>query len=141
MNAGDGTSRWSLAMLTSYACGTGSFLDTHAESNKKDNNDVLSIKAAKRKDLADALEIVAEVRAFEIKDASNKAMSTKNVSASSVAAANDVMNSDSSDADETEFIGAQFTKQTVSAARMLKHTYSFSPMIASYSTPRYRPAI
>ncbi|CAL6288670.1 unnamed protein product [Bathycoccus prasinos] len=121
MNAGDGTSRWSLAMLTSYACGTGSFLDTHAESNKKDNNDVLSIKAAKRKDLADALEIVAEVRAFEIKDASNKAMSTKNVSASSVAAANDVMNSDSSDADETEFIGAQFTKQTVSAARMLKH--------------------
>ena len=116
----DGTSRWSLAMLTSYACGTGSFLDTLAESNKKDN-DILSIKAAKRKDLADALQKVAEVRAYEIKDASNKAISRKNASASSVAAANDVMNSDSSDADETEFIGAQFTKQTVSAARMLKH--------------------
>ena len=116
----DGTSRWSLAMLTSYACGTGSFLDTLAESNKKDK-DILSIKAAKRKDLADALQKVAEVRAYEIKDASNKAISRKNASASSVAAANDVMNSDSSDADETEFIGAQFTKQTVSAARMLKH--------------------
>ena len=113
----DGTSRWSLAMLTSYACGTGSFLDTATENSK--DNDVLSIKAAKRKDLADALEKVAEVRAFEIKDASNKAMRKKNVS---IATANDVVvNSDSSDVDETEFIGAQFTKQTVSAARMLKH--------------------
>ena len=46
-------------------------------------------------------------------------MRKKNVS---IATANDVVvNSDSSDVDETEFIGAQFTKQTVSAARMLKH--------------------
>ena len=98
-------------MLTSYACGTGSFLDTATENSK--DNDVLSIKAAKRKDLADALEKVAEVRAFEIKAASNKAMRKKNVS---IATANDVVvNSDSSDVDETEFIGAQFTKQTVSA--------------------------
>ena len=58
-------------------CGTGSFLDTATENSK--DNDVLSIKAAKRKDLADALEKVAEVRAFEIKDASNKAMRKKNV--------------------------------------------------------------
>ena len=138
-----GNSRWSLAMLTSYACGTGSFLETSDSSqllkfvrrNKHglsadvdDANDIPSIAAAKRKDLAEALERVAEVREFEIKDASRdkqqqSALNGNSTSSATIASSLELVaiNSDSSDADETEFIGAKFSEQKVSAARMLKH--------------------